>query len=206
MFLVWISHSKSVKKLQEKKKKSKCKIQDFQHQNPNLDLGNINLKTKDEPSYTTSSAWKSSALLLILNHFLIRDLGHESFTNIIKSQQISMRDNADKQSQWETFKFWICRQPTLLFLEYPSLIFSTALHRDVRYWNLWFCFRLLIEPSGSCLNANKSMELTKIIFLSKENIDTWIISQWKCQEQRKENKKVLNSLKQSREAYVLLSG
>lgn len=90
MFLVWISQSKSVKKLQKKqKKKSKCKIQDFQYQNPNLDLGNINLKTKDEPSYTTSSAWKSSALLLILNHFLTRDLGHESFTNIIKSQQIS---------------------------------------------------------------------------------------------------------------------
>lgn len=203
MFLVWISQSKSVKKLQKKQRK------------------NLNVKSKISNIRTLTWIWAYKfedkrwtfvydvVCVEILGSapdiepFLDQGLGPWKLHQHHKKSANFKDHNADKQSQWETFKFWICQQPTLLFLEYPSLIFSTALHRDVRYWNLWFCFRLLIEPSGSCLNANKSMELTKIIFLLKENIDTWIISQWKCQEQRKGNKKVLYSLKQSREAYVL---
>lgn len=113
--------------------------------------------------------------------------------------------NADKQKSMRDIQvFWIRPQPTLLFLEYPSLIFSTALHRYIRYIEICdFASDYWLSLLGPAWMLNKFMEVTKIVFLLKENIHNWTISQWKCQEQRKEIKKLLNSLKQSRAAYVL---
>lgn len=80
------------------------------------------------PLPTVSSAWKSSALLLILSHFLTRDFDHESFSHnnrnklkICVPKSVILRD----QRESNQIKF---REQTLLFFGISSLIVSIPLH------------------------------------------------------------------------------
>lgn len=86
----------------------KCRL----HQNGKID---------ESPWERTSSAWKSSALLLILNHFLTNVFGQKSLN---KKNRVS---NANPRNQMQMNLKRACISQTLLFFEFSSLIVGTKL-------------------------------------------------------------------------------
>lgn len=78
-------------------------------------------KIDESPWERTSSAWKSSALLLILNHFLTNVFGQESLN---KKNRVS---NANPRNQMQMNLKRACISQTLLFFEFSSLIVGAKL-------------------------------------------------------------------------------